>query len=93
MDMGRRPSVRHSIERIDNNKGYEQGNCEWATNKAQSNNRSSNLALTVYGLTLNAAQWSEISGVPRNRICQRLQYGWETKRAIFLPPIRAKQVK
>ena len=38
-DMGPRPSLKHSIERKDNNGNYNATNCVWATMKQQSQNR------------------------------------------------------
>lgn len=37
-DMGKRPSTKHSIDRIDNNDGYYKENCRWATRKQQMRN-------------------------------------------------------
>jgi hypothetical protein len=39
-DMGPRPSPGHSLERVDNSRGYEPGNCVWATAKTQARNKS-----------------------------------------------------
>lgn len=38
-DMGPRPSKGHSIDRIDNERGYEPGNVRWATSDVQGANR------------------------------------------------------
>ena len=39
-DMGERPSVMHSIDRIDGKKGYEPANCRWATRREQRLNQA-----------------------------------------------------
>jgi hypothetical protein len=43
--VGPKPSTRHTLDRIDNAKGYEPGNVRWATKAEQSRN-SSNSKLT-----------------------------------------------
>lgn len=38
-DMGSKPSSDHTIDRIDNDKGYYKDNCRWSTQKEQCNNK------------------------------------------------------
>lgn len=40
LDVGRRPSDLHTLDRKDVNKGYSKKNCRWATRRQQSQNRT-----------------------------------------------------
>jgi hypothetical protein len=48
-DMGPKPTPTHSIDRIDGRKGYEPGNCRWATKREQSANTSRTIRVRVNG--------------------------------------------
>lgn len=37
-DMGERPTIKHTIDRVDNNKDYCKSNCKWSTQSEQSIN-------------------------------------------------------
>jgi hypothetical protein len=40
-DVGHRPSPTHSLNRLDNDKGYSKENCEWSTRRKQNQNKRS----------------------------------------------------
>lgn len=74
-DMGTRPTQSHSLERIENDKGYSPENCRWATKKEQQNNRRNNVQITHNGQTKTISQWADDFGVTRNVMYARYQRG------------------
>ncbi len=96
-DVGDRPSVKHSIDRIDNNGGYTCGkcqecaergspaNCRWATRFEQSCNRRTNRLLTHDGETLSVREWCIRLDMKRSTVEVRLRLGWTVARALTTP--------
>jgi hypothetical protein len=78
-DMGERPAGT-SLERIDNSRGYEPGNCRWATRTDQNRNTRASHNLTYDGQERSIAEWSEVTGIPYRTIMSRLRYGWSADR-------------
>ena len=84
-DMGDPPSDDHTLDRIDNDGAYEQGNCHWATGDEQHSNKSSNRNLTHEGVTMTAAQWARSVGLPKVTLLGRLNSGWSVEQALTTP--------
>lgn len=91
-DMGPRPSPDHSIERIDNDRGYEPGNCRWATRAEQGANKRTNRLITAGGETLTLKQWSDRTGINKQTLRGRLRIGWPDEKVVGEPvdPQRAQ---
>lgn len=71
-DMGPAPSG-YSIDRIDSSKGYEPGNCRWASRQTQNENRKSVRWIEFDGKRMNIAQWARHLGVSKATLYEALE--------------------
>ena len=78
-DMGEAPEG-YWLDRIDNSKGYEPGNCRWVTPKESASNRKQRSQ--VKG---SIRQLARSAGMPYQRVIQRVRAGWELEKALNIP--------
>ena len=84
-DVGKRPTPRHSLGRIDNDGHYEASNVRWETAKQQQANRRSVRILELRGERLCLADWSARLSIPRSTLLARLKRGWSHDAALTTP--------
>ena len=81
LDVGPRPSSKHSLERRDVNGNYDPGNCCWATPEEQGGNKRTSVRVTYKGKTKCLRAWSREFGVRYGTLHSRLQVqGWDANR-------------
>lgn len=82
-DMGPGFSPDLTLERVDNTRGYEPGNCRWATHVEQNRNRRSSRLLEFRGQTKSLVEWVELLGLRYHTVKARLsRLGWSVERAL-----------
>ena len=89
-DMGKAPSDKHQIDRIDNSKGYSPDNCRWATPRENARNKTNNRLIEWRGEVKCMAEWEEILcpslGLKPTALRIRInQYGWSIEKAFTTP--------
>lgn len=95
-DMGACPPGA-SLDRIDNDAGYDCGHCEdcvaggrpancrWATASEQQSNRRVTRRLTHDGRTQTVTAWANEFGLTRFQLFNRIRHGWDVERALTTP--------
>lgn len=87
-DMGE-PKAGQSLDRIDNNRGYEPGNCRWATVTDQNRNRRVTMTATAFGTTKPLTAWLEDERCAVRHLqvlwTRIRRLGWSDERAITTP--------
>lgn len=72
-----------SLERIDNNKGYEPENCKWATNEDQANNKRNNRLIEFNGKRQTLPRWARELGIKSSTLRQRFYVcKWSIERCL-----------
>jgi hypothetical protein len=89
-DVGKRPSPRHELDRINNNRGYEPGNCRWVLRWENDRNRRSNHYVTYNGQRRLLLELCEEKGIWPDTVRWRLRKGMTVELAIDTP-VRKKR--
>lgn len=85
-DMGRRPTPKHSIDRINNDRGYCLENCRWATQKEQCRNTRKTILIKFNGESVPLVAAAESIGINEHTLYQRLfKHGWAIEDALSIP--------
>lgn len=90
-DVGDRPSLLHSLDRVDNDKDYRPSNVRWATRKEQARNTRRNIKIEYAGRVQTAADWAKETGISRATLLDRLQIQKLTAAEALTRPLKGRK--
>lgn len=83
--VGPKPTPKHEIDRIDNDRGYVPGNVKWSTRSQQMRNTRVNAKLTAFGKTMTIRAWMAETGLSKRCIEWRKSHGWNDETILSTP--------
>ena len=75
-DMGKAPTTKHTLDRIDPNGNYESTNCRWATQLQQQGNRTNNRWIEHDGKRMILSDWGRFLNVKPEHISYKMRKGF-----------------
>lgn len=84
-DMGTKPSPDFELDRIDNDEGYEPGNCRWTTRSENDRNRRSTVWVVYRGERVRLIDLTERFGIRQDTAQWRIDKGWSVEDAVEKP--------
>jgi hypothetical protein len=90
-DMGKRPSSKHELGRLDSKQGYSKANCAWMTRQEimlrqpprTKPNQPNRPPITYKGVTRSLREWAKHLGIGETALGHRLStYGWTLDEAL-----------
>jgi hypothetical protein len=85
-DMGPRPTLKHTLDRKENNGPYSKENCRWTTRMMQANNKRGNKFLLYQGRKQTINLWAhEFHLQPATLWARLFIYKWSIERALTSP--------
>lgn len=80
-----------TIDRKDNDKGYNPDNCRWVTTKENNRNKRNTVMIEYEGEKKPLIEWAEIMGINHKTVKTRIRRGWSTEKALETPVQRKMQ--